>query len=247
MSNQLYPSDVTDREWEMIAPLIPVAKTGGRCRTTEIRKGLDGIFYVDRGGSAWRYLPREYPPWQTVYGSFRAWRLEGTWERLHAALRSAVRKREERASQPPAASMDSQSVKTTTQGGPERGDDAGKKVTGRKRPILVDTIGLRLVVVVHAAGRSWYCRRSCTALCTCGSSGPMAAPAARCSTGCARCGLAIRYTSRSSNAATTSQASSYCRGDGSWSAPSRGLACLADSARTMKPYRRPARPSCGSP
>ena len=66
MSNQLYPSDVTDREWEMIAPFIPAAKTGGRCRTTDRRQVLDGLFYVDRGGSAWRYRPREYPPWQTV-------------------------------------------------------------------------------------------------------------------------------------------------------------------------------------
>ena len=152
MSNQLYPSDVTDREWEIIAPLVPVAKTGGRRRATDMRQVLDGIFYVDRGGIAWRYLPREYPPWQTVYGYFRAWRLDGTWERMHDALRSAVRTREERASQPTAAIMDSQSVKTTNQGGPDRGYDAGKKVKGRKRHILVDTLGLLLVVVVHAAG-----------------------------------------------------------------------------------------------
>jgi putative transposase len=152
MSNQLSPSDVTDREWEMIAPFIPAAKTGGRCRTTDMRQVLDGICYVDRGGIAWRSLPREYPPWPTVSGSFRAWRLDGPWERIHDARRSAGHKREERASQPTAAIIDSQSVTTTNQGGPERGDDAGKQVKGRQRPILVDPIGRLLVVVVHAAG-----------------------------------------------------------------------------------------------
>lgn len=152
MNYQFFPSDLTDREWEYIKPLIPAAKPGGRNRSTEMRLVLNAIFYVTRTGCQWRYLPREYPPWQTVYGYFRTWRLDGVLERIHDRLRDLVREQEGRERQPTAAILDSQSVKTTDRGGPERGYDAGKQVNGRKRHLLVDTLGLLLLVVVHSAG-----------------------------------------------------------------------------------------------
>jgi putative transposase len=152
MSYQLYPSDMTDREWEYIKSLIPAAKPGGRNRVTDMRQTLNAIFYLTRTGCAWRYLPLEYPPWQTVYGYFRKWRLDRTWQRIHDRLRGDVREQEGRQRQPSAAIIDSQSVKTTDRGGAERGFDAGKQTAGRKRHILVDTLGLLLLVVVHSAG-----------------------------------------------------------------------------------------------
>jgi len=153
MSYQLYPSDLADREWNHLKSMIPAAKIGGRARSIDMRLVLNGVFYVVRSGIPWRYLPREYPPWQTVYGYFRRWRIDGVWERLHERLRATVRQAEGRHRQPSAAILDSQSVKTTRRGGPDRGYDAGKKVNGRKRHILVDTIGLVLLVVVHAASQ----------------------------------------------------------------------------------------------
>ena len=152
MNDKFYPSDLTDREWEYIKSMIPPAKTGGRNREVDMRLILNAIFYITRAGCPWRYLPREYPPWQTVYGYFRAWRKAGLWQRIHDRLRGDVREQEGRARQPSAAIIDSQTVKTTDRGGPERGHDAGKQTSGRKRHILVDTLGLILAVVVHSAG-----------------------------------------------------------------------------------------------
>jgi putative transposase len=130
VSYQLYPSDLTDREWEYIKRLIPAAKPGGRKRQTDMRLTVNAIFYINRTGNQWRYLPREYPPWQTVYGHFRTWRIAGVWERIHDRLRNLAPEREGGERQPTAAILDSQTVKTTDRGGPERGYDARSESTG---------------------------------------------------------------------------------------------------------------------
>ena len=115
-----------------------------------MREILNATFYVLRSGCAWRMLPHDFPAWQTVYGYFNQWRKDDTWEMFNAELRKQVRRRKRREESPSAGIIDSQTVKTTEQGGP-RGYDAGKKINGRKRHLLVDTIGLVLMVIVHAA------------------------------------------------------------------------------------------------
>ncbi len=117
MSRRAYPTDLTDAEWAVFAPLIPAPKPGGRPPRHDRRELVNAMRYVLRGGIAWRALPHDLPPWQTVYHSFRLWRIDGTWERANAVLRAQVRQRTGRAPAPTAAILDSQSAKTTEKGG----------------------------------------------------------------------------------------------------------------------------------
>ncbi len=150
---QPYPTDLTDRQWDLIRELIPAAKSGGRPRELEMRLVINAIFYIVVGGIAWRMLPREFPKWQSVYTYFRTWRDDGTWQRIHDTLRAQVRQKAGRHKHPTAGALDSQSIKASAHAG-IRGYDGGKKVTGRKRHIMVDTMGLLMVVLVTAASVS---------------------------------------------------------------------------------------------
>ena len=149
-----YPSDLTDAQWQVIAPHLPGYVPGrrGRPPVWPARRIVEAILYLDRTGCAWRYLPADFPPWQTIYGYFAAWRDDGTLARLHDQLRAQVRQAAGRDPAPTAAVIDSQSVRAAdTVPKATRGWDAAKKVNGRKRHIAVDTTGLLLAVVITAA------------------------------------------------------------------------------------------------
>jgi transposase len=153
MPNNLYSTDLTDAAWTLISPLLPSALAGGRPRTTDLRAVLDAIFYLLRTGCQWRLLPREFPAWGTVYHYFRSWKTMGVWTRVQRAIYVQARTQAGRSECPSVVIMDGQSVKTTERGG-VRGFDAHKRVKGRKRHILVDTLGLPITSRVEPAGMS---------------------------------------------------------------------------------------------
>jgi transposase len=149
MRTQPYPSDLTDVQWSLIEPYLPIS-FGGRPRKTDLRDVLDAIFYILRTGCQWRYLPKDFPPKSTVWRYFDRWRRNGTLDTIHDRLRREVRTREKPSAPRTTASVDSQSVDTTS-GGEKRGRDNAKNVDGRKRHIVVDSLGLLLAVLVTAA------------------------------------------------------------------------------------------------
>ena len=153
MLNERYSTDLTDAAWGLIAPLLPAARTGGRPRTTDVRAVLNAIFYLLRTGCQWRLLPREFPAWGTVYYYFRIWKNTGVWTYIQREIYQNARAHAGRAECPSVVIMDGQSVKTTERGG-VCGFDAHKRVKGRKRHILVDTLGLPIASRVEPAGMS---------------------------------------------------------------------------------------------
>jgi len=148
MSRKPYPTDLTDKEWELLQPLIPPAKTGGRPRTVDTREIVNAILYVKSRGCSWRQLPHDFPPWSTVYDYFRVWHLSGAWKKINQALRQKMQGKTGREEIKSADIVNNQLVKTVEQGVLKR----KKNIEEHKNYILVCTITLILMVLVHVAG-----------------------------------------------------------------------------------------------
>ncbi len=145
-----YPSDLNDTEWQLLQPLLPARAKRGRPRERDLREILNGIFYLLRSGCAWRLLPKEFGPWSTVHDYYRRWRQQGVWAQINHTLRQKVRVAAGKTDEPSGAILDSQTIKTGDQACAS-GYDAGKKIEGRKRHVVVDTLGLLLRVMVGPA------------------------------------------------------------------------------------------------
>jgi putative transposase len=149
---RLYPSDLTEAQWESIKDLIPSARRGGRRRTVDVRKVIDGVLYLINTGCQWRYLPQDFPPWKTIYHYYRAWIFSGVWKSIHDLLRGLIRQDFGKNQEASYLIIDSQSVRASQ--GEKRGYDGFKRVRGRKRHLMVDTMGLMHGVRIDGADLS---------------------------------------------------------------------------------------------